>query len=311
MRYVPDLIPKENRVLPEYFKGSKFKKIDDWNPFTKYSLIAAAISIFLVALAFLNHFFLFLLLAALGFVLLPFGHFFLEKHLHFKLTTKIKSAFCSLLLLCSIPTFYHYAEIDRQEAFNKKVQEEKLLKEQQEAQTKENERYAKLSLYLKESTELEKSHKLKDALIKLDTASMYALKDHEKRTINESRTSIFSLQISDLIKSNNYKDALSKLQNIIPENATNSDLLYKRALCYYKTGKTEDAILELKELVKSGHEEASRLYDKVNPIKKRIVGYVTRCCDGSTSHATGRGACSHHGGVCNWSDPIYEEYRKY
>jgi hypothetical protein len=24
------------------------------------------------------------------------------------------------------------------------------------------------------------------------------------------------------------------------------------------------------------------------------------CCDGSRSGATGRGACSHHGGVCRW-----------
>ncbi len=24
------------------------------------------------------------------------------------------------------------------------------------------------------------------------------------------------------------------------------------------------------------------------------------CCDGSRSYATGRGACSHHGGVCQW-----------
>ncbi len=28
------------------------------------------------------------------------------------------------------------------------------------------------------------------------------------------------------------------------------------------------------------------------------VGAV--CCDGSRSYATGRGACSHHGGVCQW-----------
>jgi uncharacterized lipoprotein YehR (DUF1307 family) len=25
-----------------------------------------------------------------------------------------------------------------------------------------------------------------------------------------------------------------------------------------------------------------------------------KCCDGTTSSATGRGACSHHGGVCEW-----------
>jgi hypothetical protein len=38
--------------------------------------------------------------------------------------------------------------------------------------------------------------------------------------------------------------------------------------------------------------------------KKETQAYQVRtgatCCDGSRSYATGRGACSHHGGVCQW-----------
>jgi hypothetical protein len=39
--------------------------------------------------------------------------------------------------------------------------------------------------------------------------------------------------------------------------------------------------------------------------KKRIVTYGGErigaiCCDGTRSYATGRGACSWHGGVCQW-----------
>jgi hypothetical protein len=38
--------------------------------------------------------------------------------------------------------------------------------------------------------------------------------------------------------------------------------------------------------------------------KKESQAYEVRvgaiCCDGSRSYATGRGACSHHGGVCKW-----------
>jgi predicted phage tail protein len=41
--------------------------------------------------------------------------------------------------------------------------------------------------------------------------------------------------------------------------------------------------------------------------KKETQLYQVRvgaiCCDGSRSYATGRGACSHHGGVCKW---LYE-----
>ena len=39
------------------------------------------------------------------------------------------------------------------------------------------------------------------------------------------------------------------------------------------------------------------------PVKEKET-YQVRvgaiCCDGSRSYATGRGACSHHGGVCEW-----------
>ena len=39
-------------------------------------------------------------------------------------------------------------------------------------------------------------------------------------------------------------------------------------------------------------------------VTKKEASYSIRtgaiCCDGSRSYATGRGACSHHGGVCEW-----------
>lgn len=38
-------------------------------------------------------------------------------------------------------------------------------------------------------------------------------------------------------------------------------------------------------------------------VEKYVWEYVrigAECCDGTTSSATGRGACSWHGGVCNW-----------
>ncbi len=43
-------------------------------------------------------------------------------------------------------------------------------------------------------------------------------------------------------------------------------------------------------------------------LKKYRVG--CGCCDGTTSKATGRGACSHHGGVKYWVyyDDVTKEY---
>lgn len=51
------------------------------------------------------------------------------------------------------------------------------------------------------------------------------------------------------------------------------------------------------------HYETNTTYDK------KIVGYCTLCNDGtrSPSCSTGRGTCSHHGGVAEWNAPIYEE----
>ena len=42
-----------------------------------------------------------------------------------------------------------------------------------------------------------------------------------------------------------------------------------------------------------------------------IVGYCTMCNDGtrSPSCSTGRGTCSHHGGVREWNAPIYNKVR--
>lgn len=63
--------------------------------------------------------------------------------------------------------------------------------------------------------------------------------------------------------------------------------------------------------MKMGSTEAEKSYNKFNPLRKKVISYTTRCCDGTSSSSKGRGTCSHHGGVCNWNEPIYEEYRQY
>lgn len=49
------------------------------------------------------------------------------------------------------------------------------------------------------------------------------------------------------------------------------------------------------------HTETTTSYEK------EITSYCTLCSDGtySPSCATGRGACSHHGGVAQWNAPVY------
>lgn len=47
--------------------------------------------------------------------------------------------------------------------------------------------------------------------------------------------------------------------------------------------------------------------ETVTTYEEKITGYCTLCNDGtySPSCATGRGACSHHGGVAEWNAPRY------
>jgi len=108
-----------------------------------------------------------------------------------------------------------------------------------------------------------------------------------------------------------YDDAISNYGILIASSYSLKESHYQRALCYNKQKKTQETVDDLVKAIELGNTDANELHEKINPIKKRVSYYVTRCCDGTTSNSTGRGTCSHHGGVCNWNEPVYEEYRKY
>ena len=59
-------------------------------------------------------------------------------------------------------------------------------------------------------------------------------------------------------------------------------------------------------------EEEKYHYETVTTYEKKITGYCTLCNDGTYSPtcATGRGACSHHGGVAQWNAPVYSNVAK-
>lgn len=59
-------------------------------------------------------------------------------------------------------------------------------------------------------------------------------------------------------------------------------------------------------------EEKSHI-ETITKYTKEVVGYCTLCRDGTYSPtcATGRGACSHHGGVAQWNAPIYKDVPYY
>lgn len=310
MRYVPNLIHSKSKVLPDYFKG------DVYQPRQQNDLLTAlgwifSVCFFIGAIIMIKHPALTLVLGLLGFVLLPPGHRWIERTLRFRMTAKIKSVFCAVLLLGAVPLTNYYSQIDVQEENELKLQAEKAAHEKLLADKKDAQRKDSLSFYIQESQTLQKKHKTEDALKKLNYAMSFAVSDAELKLVSKEQTGILATKAIALVKAGNYKAALPELTNLISKDAGNSDLRYNRAICYNKTGKIQEAVTDLKAAIQFGNKDAGKLHDKINPIKKRVTGYVTRCCDGSTSNASGRGACSHHGGVCNWNEPIYEEYRKY
>lgn len=310
MKYVSNLIPEKSRVLENYFKGSLYKN-KKVNPKQNFFRWFGGLFFVLLALLFLKHPLITLLLGFIGFMILPPGHNWIEKKFRFCFTGKIKFSFAFVILLFSIPLFGHYNSVDKREANLLRLKLEKEEKERVKLESQEKIRNDSLTYYLTISSQSANKHKIDQAFLLLKSASLFSKLPEDIERISSEKNRILTIRANDLIGSGKYKLALSDLNSLILEVKNNSNLYYNRALCFSKTGKIKEAVDDCSKAMELGDKKAEKLYNKINPIKKRIAYYVTRCCDGSTSGSTGRGTCSHHGGVCNWSEPVYEEYRKY
>ncbi len=310
MRYVPNLIPESSKILSDYFKGDIYKATKK-NPVLNILIWILGIFFLIGALVFIKHPIMFLVFGLLGFILIPPGHRFLEKKLRFRLTPKIKAIAASALFIGSIPLSSHYEQIDKQEAFQQKLIDDKTAQEKKVAEQKEQLWKDSLTYYLQQSSQSIKSNKVQEATMLLTKAIVFASTDSDKYLIEKGKVEIASSKALDLVKSGKYQIAITEISSLLSSDPSNSQLLFNRAICYSKTGKIQEAVNDLKPLIQAGNTEAVKLHDKINPIKKRITGYHRQCCDGSISYSEGRGTCSGHGGVCDWNVPEYEEYRKY
>jgi tetratricopeptide (TPR) repeat protein len=107
-----------------------------------------------------------------------------------------------------------------------------------------------------------------------------------------------------------YTEAIACYEKALQFDDSLGQAWYECALCYVKKKQKREAVNDLKHAMTLRYPGADSLHEKINPLKKRISGVHSRCCDGTTSSSTGRGACSHHGGVCR-TEYEYEEYREY
>ncbi len=310
MKYVPNLIPEEFRVLEHYFKGNIYhtKKNNSPKKFLKWII---GLFLLLFALLSIKHPLITLIFGFIGFIILPPGHNWIEKKFHFYLTTKIKYSFVFIILLLSIPLLTHYNSVDKKEAHLLQLKLEKEARERAELERKEKIRNDSLTYFISLSSQYTAKHKTDEALKQLKKASLFSKLPTDTTRIAIEKNKISSIRTLDFVKEGKYKLAIPDLNALISKDGNNPDLLYNRAVCFSKTGKIKEAVEDCLKAMQLGDKKSDKLYNKINPIKKRIAYYVTRCCDGSTSNSSGRGTCSHHGGVCNWSEPVYEEYRKY
>lgn len=322
MKYIPHLIPEHARVLPGYFKIMPAAQPSSRGNLGKILLWILGIFFGLLALATLIHPLLSLLWALCCLIILPPGHRFLERKLRFRLTPTIKTFSLLFLIAGAFILGIHYAVAEHGDALQQQTKE----KQEQAAQAivdrnkqaeqalynkTEQQRIDSIALLLQQSRQSIEARRWNEASSRLQQAQQYARNNAERNEIGAVQIALQTGRSQELIKGGKYQAALTLIDSLFTAGAGNTKLRYNRALCCSKTGKTAEAVAELKSLMKDGNGEAERLHEKINPLRKKVVGYETLCCDGTTSGARGRGACSHHGGVCDWNHPIYEEYRKY
>lgn len=86
-----------------------------------------------------------------------------------------------------------------------------------------------------------------------------------------------------------------------------NDIVYSNlAYCYIQLNNKKRAKKYYKLAAELGNEEACKQFRELSAKTRYRVRSV--CCDGSTSSSTGRGTCSHHGGVCDVEYIPYKEY---
>lgn len=304
--YVPDLIAARHRVLPDYFKESPRNKGNSTPPPGSLLWNMLAIAATIAALfVWRTHLGLSFSLLTFAFFVSDWGRRMLEQKLQFQFTSSLKAGICGVTLLLSVLTGFQYkGRIDQANAKLRIVAVEKQ-KAEAEFNRRETLRIDSLQNYLS----------LAEAYLKKGNyAKAIRLYNHSARftSANESANQ-GRLHDGLAISYFRIKDYRSAIEHYAGLSSLNDEQMYQRALCYLRLGRKSEALSDLSRASEAGNKPAAKLYEKENPLLRKVLYYQTVCCDGSysPSNAKGRGACSHHGGVCDWNKPIYETYRKY
>jgi tetratricopeptide (TPR) repeat protein len=247
-----------------------------------------------------------LCLLFIALLLHPKVHQGIEKSFKMRFSWSFKTITLCTILSCFVFVSEKYDQINAQAKAKLEAERVELERQQElkriEEEKRNQQRKDSLDYYYLRSIKHLKRKRYRQAINEMTKSIEFA--KEEKDSLQRKRTAM-------LVSARQYSKAIEDYTTYINNNTDLSENFYNRALCYLKLKKRQKAVDDLRSSMRYGNEKANKLHEKINPLRRRVAYYVTRCCDGSTSSATGRGACSHHGGVCNWNDPIYETYRKY
>lgn len=196
-----------------------------------------------------------------------------------------------VLMFVTFGIIQHYDNL-RIEEKNKKIEDKKL---------KEKAIKDSSNVHFNYGEYLYKENIIDSAITELDSAL----------SLNKDNSDAIFLKGKILFNKKEYSEAISVLNKIEDREFYRGDSRLIIGKCYLKLKNKEEACKNFHKATIYGNKEAERLQNKHNPIKKVFSHYIVRCCDGSTSSHSGRGACSHHGGVCNSKEPVYIKKRKY
>lgn len=308
-QYIPGLIPEKYRVLPDYFRLSDPPAAQSapaiintvWWVLTG---VGAIISLLVWSI----HWGFGFSLLLIAFFTAPKVRQAAEKAFRFRFTTVLKTAIlCALTLYAAVMGQQYQATlVTQKEAVRLRiVAKQKADREQQRQQMR---RIASVRTLLAQADKFVQKRTY-DKAIRLYKESLRLTTEVNTTEQHQAWTGL----ANGYFQSQQYQLALQAYDHIVTTSAEEAEFRYKRALCYRKLGQKTEALTQLYQASNQGYAPASKLYNQLNPERKRVLYYQTVCCDGSysPSNAKGRGACSHHGGVCNWDKPIYQTYRQY
>ncbi len=225
----------------------------------------------------------------------------------FTLTKKVQSIALIALLLLNVPFAIAFG---KERSRLEQVNQTQLLN-QQKAKLDEKQRIDDLNSCLRRIDSLYHKGEIDLALLELDKADLMVENAAEKADVNQIRIEVSLVKTKQLVKRRQYNMAIDLLTSLHTLDTSNIHVLYQRANCFVKIKRIEEAVKDAKRAMILGHNDAGKLYDKINPLKRRIAYYCTLCNDSTYSQATGQGACSYHRGIARKNYPVYEISRKY